>query len=198
MAVLFKNAKILLEDGEFQGCLGVKGDLIDYIGKEEKQGYDRLIDATGCALIPGLINAHTHLPMTVFRNHADDIYSRYGSEAEQIRPFPKEALSTLLPMLETEEDIDTLRDVICAIAEYQELHSSITAHIAALHTHPDSDVRFTVTTRLSLDMENPVAQQALRELARDEDAAVAEMARQSLSMLEMRSPQHEEEIAESE
>ena len=30
-------------------------------------------DASGCLLIPGLINAHTHAPMTLFRGLADDL-----------------------------------------------------------------------------------------------------------------------------
>jgi 5-methylthioadenosine/S-adenosylhomocysteine deaminase len=31
------------------------------------------IDATGCAVLPGLVNTHTHLPMTCFRGLADDL-----------------------------------------------------------------------------------------------------------------------------
>jgi 5-methylthioadenosine/S-adenosylhomocysteine deaminase len=31
------------------------------------------IDATGCAVMPGLVNTHTHLPMTCFRGLADDL-----------------------------------------------------------------------------------------------------------------------------
>jgi len=31
------------------------------------------IDASGCAVIPGLINAHTHAAMTLFRGYADDL-----------------------------------------------------------------------------------------------------------------------------
>ncbi len=31
------------------------------------------IDTSGCILMPGLINAHTHLPMTYFRGLADDL-----------------------------------------------------------------------------------------------------------------------------
>ena len=33
----------------------------------------RIIDASGCIVMPGLINAHTHLPMTYFRGLADDL-----------------------------------------------------------------------------------------------------------------------------
>jgi 5-methylthioadenosine/S-adenosylhomocysteine deaminase len=32
-----------------------------------------MIDAEGCILLPGLVNTHTHLPMTAFRGMADDL-----------------------------------------------------------------------------------------------------------------------------
>lgn len=34
---------------------------------------DEVIDATGCIVMPGLINTHTHLPMVCFRGMADDL-----------------------------------------------------------------------------------------------------------------------------
>lgn len=34
---------------------------------------EELIDATGCLVIPGLINTHSHIPMTYFRGLADDL-----------------------------------------------------------------------------------------------------------------------------
>ncbi len=33
----------------------------------------RTIDATGCLVLPGLVNTHTHLPMVCFRGLADDL-----------------------------------------------------------------------------------------------------------------------------
>lgn len=60
-----------------QGGLAITGDRIvavgpssditaEYIGKET-------VDCEGRALIPGLINAHTHAPMTLLRGLADDL-----------------------------------------------------------------------------------------------------------------------------
>ncbi|HET7376255.1 MAG TPA: amidohydrolase, partial [Anaerolineae bacterium] len=34
---------------------------------------DRIVDCQGCAILPGLINAHTHVPMTLLRGMADDL-----------------------------------------------------------------------------------------------------------------------------
>lgn len=35
--------------------------------------FDRVIDGEGCLLVPGLVNAHTHLAMTLFRGLAPDV-----------------------------------------------------------------------------------------------------------------------------
>ncbi|WP_425539694.1 amidohydrolase [Microaceticoccus formicicus] len=47
---------------------------ISYIGVE-KDGFtaDKIIDGKGKIAIPGLINAHTHLGMSLMRNYADDL-----------------------------------------------------------------------------------------------------------------------------
>ena len=34
---------------------------------------DEVIDGAGMALVPGLVNAHTHAAMTLFRGFADDL-----------------------------------------------------------------------------------------------------------------------------
>ncbi len=41
-------------------------------GVEPKEG-DEIIDGSGLALVPGLINGHTHAGMTLFRGYADDL-----------------------------------------------------------------------------------------------------------------------------
>jgi 5-methylthioadenosine/S-adenosylhomocysteine deaminase len=47
------------------------GDAVDLKARGYKAG--RTIDARGKAVLPGLINAHTHIPMTLFRGVADDL-----------------------------------------------------------------------------------------------------------------------------
>ncbi|MBO0726048.1 MAG: amidohydrolase [Blastocatellia bacterium] len=47
------------------------GDAADLKAKSYKAG--QTIDARGKVVLPGLINAHTHIPMTLFRGIADDL-----------------------------------------------------------------------------------------------------------------------------
>ena len=53
------------------GSIGVSGDEIKYVGKEDCRG-EVEIDARGRVVIPGLVNCHTHSPMTLFRNAVED------------------------------------------------------------------------------------------------------------------------------
>jgi 5-methylthioadenosine/S-adenosylhomocysteine deaminase len=54
--------------------LRCEGDRIAALGPGvEPEADDELIDALGMALIPGLVNAHTHAGMTLFRGYADDL-----------------------------------------------------------------------------------------------------------------------------
>lgn len=54
------------------GFVGIKGDSIIYVG-EEKIEADEVIDTQGGIVLPGLINSHTHIPMSLFRGLAEDI-----------------------------------------------------------------------------------------------------------------------------
>ena len=69
MSVLFKNALILSGNDVIKdGFLGIEGENIDYIGKTRpEKSYDVERDMSGRLLMPGLINAHTHTPMTLLR-----------------------------------------------------------------------------------------------------------------------------------
>ena len=73
MKTLFTNADILLrKDGAYEtlkgAFLGVDGDTICYIGSERPQEkYDAEKNMTDKLLMPGLINCHSHIPMTLMR-----------------------------------------------------------------------------------------------------------------------------------
>ena len=78
---LFKNAIVLTMDNELRqytpGAVAVNGDSIVAVGAEEEilNAYqaEKTIDCGGKILMPGLVNAHTHVPMTLLRGLADDL-----------------------------------------------------------------------------------------------------------------------------
>ena len=78
---LFTNAHVLTMDGEMNqynpGAVAVSGDSIVAVGfeseiKKEYSGSET-IDCKGKVLMPGMVNAHTHVPMTLLRGIADDL-----------------------------------------------------------------------------------------------------------------------------
>ena len=73
--ILIKNALILKPNFENKKqSLLIKDDLISEIADEIDEGKaGKIIDAEGKILLPGLINTHTHLSMTLFRGLADDL-----------------------------------------------------------------------------------------------------------------------------
>lgn len=79
--ILFTNALVLTMDDAFRqhqpGAVAVTGDKIVAVGAEAEikklwTGKET-VDCQGRILMPGLINAHTHVPMTLLRGLADDL-----------------------------------------------------------------------------------------------------------------------------
>ena len=79
--MLLINAIVLAMDEEYNqyepGAVAIQGENILAVGAEETilTHYDaeEIIDCDGKVLMPGLINAHTHVPMTLLRGLADDL-----------------------------------------------------------------------------------------------------------------------------
>ena len=69
----FNQKKTVVE----KGGVAIKGDRIAAIGEasrvSEKIEAREVLDASGCLIMPGLINLHTHAAMTCFRGLADDL-----------------------------------------------------------------------------------------------------------------------------
>lgn len=55
-----------------RGDVLIEGDRISAVG-HVKARPDEIIDATGCIVMPGLINCHTHVSMALMRSVADDV-----------------------------------------------------------------------------------------------------------------------------
>jgi 5-methylthioadenosine/S-adenosylhomocysteine deaminase len=79
--LLFTNALVLTMDKNLNqydpGAVAIKDDSIVAAGSEAelKKEYDasETVDCGGKVLMPGLVNAHTHVPMTLLRGLADDL-----------------------------------------------------------------------------------------------------------------------------
>lgn len=87
MRILIKNGELLLLEDEKlvvkNGGIVINGKMIEKVlvkGKHDDEmtklrddDYDKVIDASNKLVMPGLINAHTHAYMSIFRNYADDL-----------------------------------------------------------------------------------------------------------------------------
>jgi 5-methylthioadenosine/S-adenosylhomocysteine deaminase len=78
---ILNNAIVITMDEDFRiynpGAVAVIGDSIAAVGDQEQIVKDyhseQIFDCQGKILMPGLINAHTHVPMTLLRGLADDL-----------------------------------------------------------------------------------------------------------------------------
>ncbi|HEX7999010.1 MAG TPA: 5'-deoxyadenosine deaminase [Pyrinomonadaceae bacterium] len=73
--ILIKNGTLLLMDAGgsvFKGNLLISNGRISSIG-ETRAVADVVIDAGGCAVLPGFVQTHIHLCQTLFRGAADDL-----------------------------------------------------------------------------------------------------------------------------
>lgn len=79
--LLIKNGMIITMDPDFKiikkGWVGIKNSRIEKVGtgipEPDAVITGEWIDAKGGIIMPGLINTHTHLPMSMFRGFADDL-----------------------------------------------------------------------------------------------------------------------------
>ena len=74
MNILIRDILAILPDGPKVCSVCVENDIISAVGIiPDDFTSDKTINGSGRMLIPGLINAHTHAAMTIFRNCADDL-----------------------------------------------------------------------------------------------------------------------------
>jgi 5-methylthioadenosine/S-adenosylhomocysteine deaminase len=78
---ILAHGAVLTMDDAFtivsDGALAMRGEDIVAIGASPEilaaYSADEIVDCSSCAIIPGLVNAHTHVPMTLLRGLADDL-----------------------------------------------------------------------------------------------------------------------------
>ena len=87
--MLFENISILADDftvkhGQY---VGVKADKIAYIGSERPtEDFGETYNGKGKLLMPGMVNAHSHAPMTLLRGYGENLSLQRWLN-ERIFPF---------------------------------------------------------------------------------------------------------------
>lgn len=93
MDTLFSHVSVLTMDERMSVWLdafvGVTDGKIAYLGKKAPEEQpEHIVDASGMVLMPGLINCHTHLPLSLLRGYGDEL-----AQDEWLRRsvFPRQA-----------------------------------------------------------------------------------------------------------
>lgn len=81
MKLVIENTNILtMADADgcstVKGSIGIEEDKIVFVGQVPEafiKDADKVIDGTDTISMPGLVNAHTHMPMSILRNFANDL-----------------------------------------------------------------------------------------------------------------------------
>lgn len=90
---------------------------------------DEIVDGTGCAAIPGLVNGHTHTAMTLFRGYGDDL------------PLMEWLESWIWPAERHLTEDDVYWGARLAMAE---MLRSGTTHLVDMYWHPEAVARAAV------------------------------------------------------
>ena len=74
MSILFEHVTVVPMDGEHtvlsDAFVAVEGERISHVGTRRPEGaFDQVIDCAGKVMMPGFVNAHTHVPMTLMRGY---------------------------------------------------------------------------------------------------------------------------------
>lgn len=76
MSILIKNATIITQNSKREtvhGDILIRNNRIERVAKRINEKAESVIDATGKLAMPGLINMHTHVSMTLFRGYGEGL-----------------------------------------------------------------------------------------------------------------------------
>jgi dihydropyrimidinase len=79
-STLIANGTVVTADGEFEGNVLIQGEKIAAVGTVEADQGATVYDASGCYVLPGLIDNHTHLSMPFMGTMSSDDYNT-GTQA---------------------------------------------------------------------------------------------------------------------
>src|SRR5512135_217739 len=76
MSLIIRNATVLTQDASrriLKGDILIDGGSISDVGRDIRASAEEEIDASGMVAMPGLVNAHTHVAMTILRGYGEDL-----------------------------------------------------------------------------------------------------------------------------
>lgn len=162
MNILIKNASILTMNGNNEviekGSIAIEGNTIKHIGEVPGDfKADKIIDGDKKVVMPGIINAHTHMAMSLFRNYADDL-PLWEWLSEKIWPIEDKLTAedvywgTMLSIVESiKSGVTCFSDMYFFMDETARaaLDSGIRARLAwgMIGNDPADDTRFNTTKR---------------------------------------------------
>src|SRR3954467_13369279 len=71
---LLQGGRVVAADGEYEGDVLIVGEKIAAVGAVEAPAGATVVDVSGCRLLPGLIDNHTHLSMPFMGTMSIDDY----------------------------------------------------------------------------------------------------------------------------
>jgi len=132
--VLIMNATVIGLNGRtavmHNAYIVISGDTITYLGAGKPAGkFDKIINAAGKIVMPGLINCHTHSPMSIYRGLADDT-SLFEWLNDHIWPVEREFINE--PNIELASGISIAEMIRSGTTTFSDMyfHSDITEKVA--------------------------------------------------------------------
>ena len=74
-SLLIRNGTIVTASDHYRGDLLIQGEKVVTIGQKLDEPADQIIDAAGCYLFPGGIDAHTHMELPFMGTHSSDSFA---------------------------------------------------------------------------------------------------------------------------
>ena len=149
-SVLFEGSAIVTVDDSNSvldpGWIFIRNDIIENIGKGQtpkniRKEADEIIDASGSAIMPGMVNRHTHLFQTFFRGLANDKPLLDWLE-ECIWPGASELDADTAKTAATLGLIENLRGGATTVVDHQYIHIDPQIDDAVCQAASEAGLRF--------------------------------------------------------
>ena len=153
-SILIKNGTIVTMDNKIlQGDILIEGNTIQRVAKNIEAVADKVIDATNKIVMPGFINCHTHVGLSLLRGYSEDLDS-IGWHKPEIKEIESKltrediALSAELAILEmiksgttTFNDLGYCEDEVAQVVEKTGIRGNIAKMISGSKEKAESELK---------------------------------------------------------